>query len=261
MEYHSNMGKKKQINQLNQQIQTCKRCRLADTRKHALPGEGSPNARLFLIAQAPGEVEDENGNMFLGPSGKVLDNLLNAVGILREEIYMTNLIKCHLPKNRKPKGEEIQACHNYLDEEIRIIKPAFLIPMGHYATRYLLQKYDQKIPSKHEFYKLYGSLLYIKKQKIYPVQHPAAPLHDESLQPILEKNYDKLSVFSHPCKWAPSCPMKHYHEQGLLDERWRELYCYGDWQSCIRYQKEKQNKYHEDWMLPDGTLDNQLKNG
>ncbi len=255
------MGKKQQLNQLNQQIQTCQRCRLADTRKHALPGEGSPNARLFLIAQAPGEVEDENGNMFLGPSGKVLDNLLNAAGILREEIYMTNLIKCHLPKNRKPKGEEIQACHNYLDEEIRIIKPAFLIPMGHYATRYLLQKYDQKIPSKHEFYRLYGILLYIQKQKIYPVQHPAASLHDQSLKPILEKNYDKLSVFSHPCKWASSCPMKFYYEQGLLDERWRELYCYGDWESCIRYQKEERNEYHEDWMLPDGTLDNQLKNG
>mgnify|MGYP006288021079 CR=1 FL=1 len=254
------MDKKQQLNQLKKQIQTCQRCRLADTRNHALPGEGNPNARLFLIAQAPGEVEDEKGTMFLGPSGKVLDNLLTIADVSRDQIYMTNLIKCHLPKNRKPKAEEIETCCRYLDREINIIKPAFLIPLGHYATRYLLQKYDQKIPSKHEFYKLYGSLLYLKEQKIYPVQHPAAPLHDESLKPILEKNYQKLSVFSQPCKWASVCPMKYYYEQGLLDKKWRELYCYGDWKSCNRYQKEEKNEYHEDWMLPDGSFDETLKN-
>jgi len=253
------MDKKQQLDQLNKQIQTCQRCKLADTRNHALSGEGNPNARLFLIAQAPGEVEDNKGNMFLGPSGKVLDKLLSAADISRDEIYMTNLIKCHLPKNRKPQHDEIEACHQYLDQEINSIRPAFLIPMGHYATRYLLQKYDQKIPSKHEFYKLYGSLFYIQKQKIYPVQHPAAPLHDDSLQSVLEKNYNRLSVFSQPCKWAASCPMKHNYELGILDEKWRELYCFGDWKSCIRYQKEEKNEYHEDWMLPDGTLDKRLK--
>ncbi len=253
------MDKKQQLEQLNKQILSCQQCRLADTRKHALPGEGDPNARLFLIAQAPGKVEDMKGNMFLGPSGRVLDNLLNTIGVTRDELFMTNLIKCHLPKNRKPKQSEVQACHHYLDKEIEIITPSFLIPMGHYATRYLLQKYDQKIPSRHEFYELYGSLLYVKKQKIYPIQHPAASLHDDSLQPILEKNYHKLSVFSNQCKWASVCPMKYYHEKGLLDTKWRELYCFGDWESCIRFQMEKEGKYHEDWMLPNGQLDDKLR--
>jgi DNA polymerase len=254
------MNKKQQLTQLNKQIRTCQQCKLAETRTYALPGEGKTNARLFLIAQAPGEVEDNNGTMFLGPSGEVLDKLLDSANVSRDEIYMTNLIKCHLPKNRKPKQEEIQACHHYLDQEINIINPEFLIPLGHYATRYLLQKYNQKIPSKHDFYKLYGTLHYIHEQKIYPVQHPAAPLHEKSLQPVLEKNYHKLSVFSLPCKWAPTCPMKYYYEKGLLDRKWRELYCFGDWENCKRYQMEEQNNYHEDWMLPDGSFDETLKN-
>lgn len=253
------MDEKKRLSKLNSQIKSCQQCRLAKTRKHALPGEGNLATRLFLIAQAPGKVEDDKGRMFIGPSGKVLDHLLDDAGVTRKEIYMTNLIKCHLPKNRKPKQVEIQACSHYLDQEISIINPEFLIPLGHYATRYILQKYSQKIPSKNEFYQLYGKLIYTNKQKIYPIQHPAAPLHDESLQSILEKNFHKLSIFSHPCKWATVCPMKYYEEQGLIDKKWRALYCYGDWERCIRFQMEEQNKYHEDWMLPDGTLDEQLK--
>lgn len=253
------MDKKKKLNKLNEQIQTCQQCKLAATRKHALPGEGSKNARLFLIAQAPGEVEDAKGRMFIGPSGEVLDSLLKKAKINREQIYMTNLIKCHLPKNRKPKSEEIQACHPYLDQEIDIIDPEFLIPLGHYATRYLLKKYHQKIPSKHEFYKSYGTLLYVKSQKIYPVQHPAAQLHDESIQQILENNYQKLSVFTQQCKWYQVCPMKYYYEQNLIDKKWVALYCRGDWRSCVRFKMEEQNKPHKDYMLPDGSFKKELK--
>jgi len=251
--------KKQKLAVLNSKIQVCKKCRLAETRKHPIKGEGNTRSRLFLIAQAPGNVEDEKGKMFLGPSGIVLDKLLYQAKISREDLYMTNLIKCHLPKNRKPKKQEIQACHDYLDQEITIIKPDILIPLGHYATRYMLRKYHQRVPSKHDFYKLYGTLLYFQKQKIYPIQHPAAVLHDDSIQLILERNYRKLFVFSQPCKWASLCPMKRYEEKGLIDEKWRSVYCYGDWENCVRYQMEKQHKYHEDWMLPDGTLANHLK--
>ena len=255
------MTKKEAMMQLNQELTTCQQCDLAHSRNHVLPGEGSLNARLFLIAQAPGEIEDKKGDMFLGPSGKVLNHLLKHADIKRDDIYMTNLIKCHLPHNRKPKHDEIQACHSYLDQEIDIIQPDFLIPLGHYATRYILQKYEEQIPSKHDFYKLYGALLYLKKQKIYPVQHPAAALHDESILPVLEKNYQKLKVFSHSCIWFPVCPMRSYYEQGRLDDYWIECYCKGDWKSCVRYQMEEQHSYHEDWMLPNGELAEILKEG
>lgn len=87
---------------LNAEIRTCRRCRLAKSRINALCGEGDLHAELMLIAQAPGEKEDREGKMFISPSGRVLDELLAGVGIQREKIYMTNLIKCMLPKNRKP---------------------------------------------------------------------------------------------------------------------------------------------------------------
>ena len=88
------------IKRLNAEIKSCIKCRLSQTRHNPLCGEGSLKARLLLIAQAPGKVEDTEGRMFLGPSGKVLDDLLDAAGVKRDEIYMTNLVKCILPKFR-----------------------------------------------------------------------------------------------------------------------------------------------------------------
>ena len=117
-----------EIDELNKQIKECKRCRLSQTRMSAICGEGNLNAKIMLIAQAPGEKEDEVGRMFVGPSGKVLDELLNKAGIKRDEIYMTNLIKCMLPEYRKPKQDEIEACSYYLEEEIKLINPKVLAP-------------------------------------------------------------------------------------------------------------------------------------
>lgn len=89
------------------EIRRCRKCRLRKTRRNALPGEGSPYARLMLVAQAPWENEDREGRMFIGPSGKKLNELLQEVDVSRKRIYMTNLIKCMLPKYRRPKKNEI----------------------------------------------------------------------------------------------------------------------------------------------------------
>ncbi len=253
------MDKKKELERLAAQIRSCRRCRLFETRIHALPGEGNRDARLFLIAQAPGEVEDNKGSMFLGPSGKILDQLFEKSGIKRNQIYMTNLIKCMLPKCRKPKRVEIDRCSPYLDQEIDLIQPEILVPLGHYATRYVFTKYGLDIPSKHEFYEVYATLFFSNNQKIFPLQHPAAVLHKPSMKTVLENNYQKLSVLSHPCKWYPVCPMKRYCEQGRLPKKWVELYCNGDWSRCIRFQMEQRGEFHPDSMLPDGSIDETLK--
>ena len=117
-----------EIKRLNEEIRACNKCRLSETRINALPGEGDLNARLMLIAQAPGENEDQEGIMFIGPSGKVLDELLQMSGVDRREIYMTNLVKCMLPKYRKPKQDEIDICSDYLDREIELIGAASWCP-------------------------------------------------------------------------------------------------------------------------------------
>ena len=108
------------IEVLNSQIRMCHKCRLAETRIHALCGEGDLQARLMLIAQAPGENEDREGQMFIGPSGEVLRELLRTIDIDLPDLYMTNLIKCMLPGYRKPKADEIEICSQHLDREIEL---------------------------------------------------------------------------------------------------------------------------------------------
>ena len=248
------------IEALNKKIKNCTKCRLFETRKNVLCGEGTLNAKLMLVAQAPGIIEDEEGRMFIGPSGKVLDDLLELNNVRREELYMTNLVKCMLPKYRKPKQDEVDICSNYLDEEIELIDPIVVVPLGHYATKYLFEKYRLKLPSKQDFYRLYGKLFLTNGRKILPLQHPAAVVHNPTLKEVLEINYYKLHVLSNECKWYHMCPMKKYYEDGILDKNWIELYCKGDWENCLRYHMEENGELHPEWMLPDGTLDEKLVN-
>ena len=104
-------GRTEKLEDLKQRIRECEKCRLWKTRINALPGEGNSNARVMLVAQAPGENEDRDGKMFIGPSGKKLDELLQEADVSRQEIYVTNLIKCMLPNYRKPKQDENPNVH------------------------------------------------------------------------------------------------------------------------------------------------------
>ncbi|MGM0628557.1 MAG: uracil-DNA glycosylase, partial [Candidatus Fermentibacterota bacterium] len=119
-------------------IRSCAACGLSETRRNALPGEGDPDARVLLIALSPGRVEDREGRMFLGPSGDVLDRLLDHAGVRRSRVYMTNLVKCTLPKNRRPRAREIEACAPWLEREINVVGPKVLVPLGFYSSRYVM---------------------------------------------------------------------------------------------------------------------------
>jgi len=247
------------INELNKIIKRCCRCELSETRTNAICGEGNPNAKIMLIAQAPGEKEDKEGRMFVGPTGKVLDEIFNMVGISRNEFYMTNLIKCMLPDYRKPKRFEIEACGFYLNKEIEIVNPEILVPLGYYATRFIFEKYGLSLPPKAEFSSIYGKLFLANERKVLPLQHPSSVLYNPENRQTLIKTYRKLMVLRNYCKWYKACPMRRFYEAGKLDKKWIELYCKGDWEVCIRYQMEERGEYHPDWMLPDGSLDQNLK--
>ena len=130
-----NERKLKEIDNLNKHLKACKACFLWSTRKNVLVGEGNLDSCLMFIALAPGKMEDFEDQMFIGPSGKILNRLFDAAGIHRESVYMTNLIKCILPKNRKPKMDEIESCGKFLDKEIAIIHPEVIVPLGFYSTR------------------------------------------------------------------------------------------------------------------------------
>jgi DNA polymerase len=187
--------KKKAFADLNAVIRNCTRCRLYRTRTNVICGEGNLYASLMLIAQAPGKMEDGEGKMFIGPSGNVLDELLDTAGISRDEIYMTNLIKCRLPKDRRPKGDEIEACGSFLENEIALIAPDVISTLGYYSTRYVLKKYSISLPkSRAEFTSLYGELFEAQGQKLFPVPHPAALLYTRSYTPAVQEMYRQLRV-------------------------------------------------------------------
>ncbi|PIS29677.1 MAG: uracil-DNA glycosylase [Candidatus Marinimicrobia bacterium CG08_land_8_20_14_0_20_45_22] len=255
-----NRSKQKLLDSLNQWIRSCTKCRLSDTRAHVLVGEGNPNARFMLIALSPGEKENLENKMFVGPSGQVLDMLFKTIGIERNSVYMTNLIKCLLPKNRRPKMDEIEFCTPYLDEEISIISPEIIVPLGYYATRSIFAKYSIDVPdSRREFSDLYGKFIFQEKQKFLPLPHPASLLYDPSFKNQTIEQNKKLQVLSRDCKWYPVCPIRAFYEQGQIDQEWVQRYCKGDWESCVRYKMEESGIYHPDWMLPDGSIDEKLK--
>jgi DNA polymerase len=188
------------IKDLNEEIRKCKKCRLSETRINAVYGEGNLNAKLMLIAQAPGENEDREGRMFIGPSGKVLDGLLGKANIHRSEIYMTNLIKCTLPRYRRPKSDEVEICSKYLDKEIELINPRVIAPLGYHATKYIFEKYALCLPSKPEFHKVYGKVFLTESRKILPLKHPATILYNDSIKEEMIKNYRKMKVILTDCK-------------------------------------------------------------
>jgi len=247
------------ILKLNSDIRKCRKCRLSETRKNVLCGEGNIKAKLMIIAQAPGENEDREGKMFIGPSGKVLDELLGKSTVDKKQIYMTNLIKCMLPNCRRPKQDEIEMCSIYLDKEIGIVSTAVLVPLGYYATRYIFSKYDITIPPKKELHTVFGTLYVTRERKIFPLPHPAVVLYNSSIKKEIIEKYRKLKVLESDCIWYPVCPMKRYYEERYLQKEWIDRYCQGDWESCVRYQMEESGEFHPDWMLPDGNIDERLQ--
>lgn len=111
----------------------CTRCKLYTSRRRVVPGEGPLNARIMIIGEAPGEREDEEGRPFVGAAGQLLTKLLNTVGIRREEVYITNVVKCRPPNNRDPEPDEIEACRPYLVTQILMIRPQIIICLGSIA--------------------------------------------------------------------------------------------------------------------------------
>ncbi|MBN2144041.1 MAG: uracil-DNA glycosylase [Candidatus Aureabacteria bacterium] len=244
---------------INEEIKNCRQCRLSETRTNVLCGEGNTDSPLFLIAQAPGEKEDKTGLMFTGPSGRVLDDLLKMAGITRKDVYMTNLVKCMLPKYRKPKPDEIETCTRYLTREIERIKPRVLVPLGYDSIKFVFGKYNSGCLLKSGINPLFGKLQLFDQFKVYSLRHPSALLHNPLQEQEMTRNYRRLGVLLNECKWYPVCPMKTYFEQGRLERKWVELYCKGYWKACVRYKMEEKGESHSDWMLPDGSLNEKLK--
>ncbi len=142
--YRTTMGKGRSsdggesLNSLHEQIKSCSRCPLAAGRNEAVPGEGPDRAEILLVGEAPGRDEDLAGRPFVGRAGSVLDRCLKEAGIHRSEVFITNVVKCRPPRNRRPKREEVEACRPYLESQMELVRPKVVILMGNAATRAVL---------------------------------------------------------------------------------------------------------------------------
>lgn len=169
---------------LDRKITGCKLCRLAQSRTHSVPGSGNvENPLVMFVGEAPGRREDLEGKPFVGAGGKLLDELLSNAGLERSQVYITNIVKCRPPSNRKPKPDEVEICtSNYLENQIEILKPALITTLGATALEYFTG--EKKMGPNH------GKILKAGKSGI-PVlatYHPASVFRNRSLKDLLQSD-------------------------------------------------------------------------
>ena len=167
-------------------VRGCPLCKLARTRKNAVPGEGQVSAKIMFIGEAPGRSEDEKGKPFVGAAGRILDDLLKKAGIERSQVFITNIVKCRPPNNRVPEEDELIACRPYLDRQIALIKPKVICILGRTAYSSILG--GSSITAKR------GKIVERSGQKYFSTFHPAAVIYNKKLLSTLEADLKKLAA-------------------------------------------------------------------
>jgi uracil-DNA glycosylase len=148
----------------------CTRCRLHQSRTQVVFGQGDPDAELMFVGEAPGFHEDRQGLPFVGPSGQLLNRLLEGIGLRRQDVYICNVVKSRPPRNRDPQPDEIAACRPWLDAQIRLVDPKVVVTLGNFAAKTLLETATGITRLRGRTYPFQGRVL-------LPTFHPAAALH------------------------------------------------------------------------------------
>lgn len=179
------MSAQEELKNIAEEVAHCQLCELHFSRKNAVPGEGPHNATIMFIGEGPGFHENEQGRPFVGAAGKFLEELLSKIGMKREQVFITNVVKCRPPGNRDPKPEEVEICtRQFLERQIQWINPKVIITLGRYSMGLYLP--HAKISDVH------GQALRIKGRIVVPMYHPAAALHQGSLKPVVEADFLRL---------------------------------------------------------------------
>ena len=178
------------LEELHQVMVRCTRCDLFLSRTRVVPGAGNPRARILFVGEAPGASEDREGVPFVGASGRLLDAMLVAAGIRREDVFIANVVRCRPPENRNPKAREIRACAGWLAEQIRLIQPEFVVTLGRFALQHFvpdgkitqLQASVQRVPYED------------RQLQLFPLLHPSAILRSPDRRPMYEDHFRKLAA-------------------------------------------------------------------
>ncbi len=174
----------KKLQEIKQQVIECTKCELSKTRNNSVAGKGNFKSDVIFVGEAPGKNEDLKGEPFIGIAGKKLSTALESVGITRDEVYITNIVKCRPPNNRVPTTNERDTCKDYLKKEIEIIKPKIICILGNTAFGSLL---DGKEITKYR-----GKIVRKDNQLYFLTVHPAATIYNQKLVDVLKNDIEKL---------------------------------------------------------------------
>ena len=185
--------REEEYKRLVEEIRNCTKCRLHESRKNPVPGEGPLDARVMLVGEAPGRMEDRQGRPFVGRAGDLLNVLLAIAGVERRQVYITNIVKCRPPGNRDPKEDEIAACLPFLLRQIQLIRPQIIVSLGRHAGRTLFSLAGKRWPGIR---KAHGKPVEVSivgvRLTLYPTYHPAAALYKPELRSVLEEDFKEL---------------------------------------------------------------------
>jgi DNA polymerase len=183
------------------QASVCTKCELQFSRKQAVPGEGPADAEIMFIGEGPGFHENEQGRPFVGAAGQFLDELLTGINLKRQQVYITNVVKCRPPGNRDPQTEELEACSDYLERQIKAINPKVIVTLGRYSMARFLP--NAKISEIH------GQAIRVHGRLIVPMYHPAAALHQPSLRSAVENDFARLPEWMAKTNSVPELPNEY----------------------------------------------------
>jgi uracil-DNA glycosylase len=172
------------LNNVKNQVVTCTKCDLCKTRKNSVPGKGDHNSKIIFVGEAPGRNEDNTGEPFVGVAGKKLSEALEYAGISRDSVYITNVVKCRPPNNRVPTLTEKESCRNYLESEIKLIKPKVICIMGNTAYQSILGG-KNITKERGKFVKKNGKIYFL-------TVHPAALIYNQKLMETLKNDMKTL---------------------------------------------------------------------
>lgn len=176
-----------ELKRLDEEVRACTRCDLHSTATNGVPGEGPSHAQIMFIGEAPGGQEDKLGRPFVGAAGSFLNQLLEAEGLERGDVYITNLVKHRPPNNRDPLPDELAACRPWLDRQIELINPRLIVMLGRFAL-------DKFFPNA-KISQVHGQVLEKDGRHYFPMYHPAVALYNQSQRPVLMEDMKKLAGF------------------------------------------------------------------
>lgn len=162
-----------ELKQIEEEVKNCNKCKLCQNRNKTVFGQGNPNARIMFVGEGPGGDEDLQGLPFVGKAGKLMNQAFLGLGIKRENVYISNIVKCRPPKNRTPEKDEIDACVGYLKKQIMLVKPEIIVLLGNTALKSVFGN-EYNITSSR------GKWMEKKNIRYMPTFHPAALLRDEN---------------------------------------------------------------------------------